>query len=143
MRPVSLGPQVFMGRVASGNAVMRSSEHRDAIARRHGVIAFEMEGAGAWDEVPCIVVKGICDYADSHKSKLWQNFAAASAASVAVAILDRYELADNATAGTKAPTPRELAVPGASGQPAQPASSPRTISSARRRTYVSIAHQHR
>ncbi|KAL8329138.1 hypothetical protein RB597_004735 [Gaeumannomyces tritici] len=105
MRPVSLGPQVFMGRVASGNAVMRSGEHRDAIARRHGVIAFEMEGAGAWDEVPCIVVKGICDYADSHKSKLWQNFAAASAASVAVAILDRYELADNATAGTKAPTP--------------------------------------
>ncbi|KAL8299083.1 hypothetical protein RB593_009136 [Gaeumannomyces tritici] len=69
--------------------VMRSGEHRDAIARRHGVIAFEMEGAGAWDEVPCIVVKGICDYADSLKSKLWQNFAAASAASVAVAILDR------------------------------------------------------
>ncbi|KAL8310400.1 hypothetical protein RB597_010306 [Gaeumannomyces tritici] len=105
MRPISLGPQIFIGRVASGNAIMRSGEHRDAIARRHGVIAFEMEGAGAWDEVPCIVVKGICDYADSHKSKLWQNFAAASAASVAVAILDRYELADNATVGTKAPTP--------------------------------------
>ncbi|KAL8366598.1 hypothetical protein RB595_010452 [Gaeumannomyces hyphopodioides] len=105
MRPVSLGPQVFMGRVASGNAVMRSGEHRDAIARRHGAIAFEMEGAGAWDEVPCIVVKGICDYADSHKSKLWQNFAAASAASVAVTILDRYELTDNATAETKAPIP--------------------------------------
>ncbi|KAL8376638.1 hypothetical protein RB595_007648 [Gaeumannomyces hyphopodioides] len=67
-----------------------AGEHRDAIARRYGAIAFEMEGAGAWDEVPCIVVKGICDYADSHKSKLWQNFAAASAASVAVAILDRH-----------------------------------------------------
>ncbi|EJT69955.1 hypothetical protein GGTG_12132 [Gaeumannomyces tritici R3-111a-1] len=51
-----------------------------------------MEGAGAWKEVPCIVVKGICDYADSHKNKEWQDFAAATAASVAAAILDRYEV---------------------------------------------------
>ncbi len=29
-----------------------------------------MEGAGVWDEVPYIVIKGICDYADSHKNKV-------------------------------------------------------------------------
>ncbi len=49
-----------------------------------------MEGAGVWDKLPCIVIKGICDYADSHKSKVWQRFAAAIAAAVAKAILERY-----------------------------------------------------
>ncbi|EJT68848.1 hypothetical protein, variant [Gaeumannomyces tritici R3-111a-1] len=91
-RPVELVPQVFMGRVACGNAIMKSGKHRDEVAKEHDVIAFEMEGAGAWKEVPCVVVKGICDYADSHKNKEWQNFAAATAASVAAAILNRYEV---------------------------------------------------
>ncbi|PTD01267.1 hypothetical protein FCULG_00012945 [Fusarium culmorum] len=48
----------------------------------------------AWDEVPCIVVKGICDYADSHKNKAWQDFAAATAAAVARAILGQYAADD-------------------------------------------------
>ncbi|KAL8364524.1 hypothetical protein RB595_003687 [Gaeumannomyces hyphopodioides] len=98
-RPAELVPRVFMGRVACGNAVMKSGKHRDAVAEKHGVIAFEMEGAGAWKEVPCIVVKGICDYADSHKNKQWQNFAAATAASVAAAILDRYEVSGGVKQG--------------------------------------------
>ncbi|KAL8402640.1 hypothetical protein RB596_009125 [Gaeumannomyces avenae] len=91
-RPLGLFPQIFMGRVASGNAVMKSGRHRDQVAKNNRVIAFEMEGAGAWDQVPCIVVKGVCDYADSHKNKEWQNFAAATAASVTMGILDRYEV---------------------------------------------------
>ncbi|KAL8284636.1 hypothetical protein RB600_009179 [Gaeumannomyces tritici] len=99
-RPAGLVPQIFLGRVASGNAVMKSGLLRDGFANRHDVIAFEMEGAGAWEKIPCVVVKGICDYADSHKNKHWQNFAAATAASVAVAILDRYEVSDPATKGT-------------------------------------------
>lgn len=87
-------PEIFIGRIGSGNTVMKSGEDRDRIAARHELIAFEMEGAGAWDEIPCIVVKGICDYADSHKNKAWQNFAAATAASVAKAILGRYAVHD-------------------------------------------------
>ena len=43
-----------------------------------------------WDEVPCIVIKGVCDYADSHKNKGWQNYAAATAASVMKAVMERY-----------------------------------------------------
>ncbi|KAH7302946.1 hypothetical protein B0I35DRAFT_341256, partial [Stachybotrys elegans] len=66
---------------------MKSGEDRDRIAAEHDLTAFEMEGAGAWDEVPCIVIKGICGYADSHKDKAWQGFAAAVAASVAKVIL--------------------------------------------------------
>ncbi|KAM0297028.1 hypothetical protein ACHAPM_010217 [Fusarium culmorum] len=87
-------PEVFIGRIGSGNTVMKSGADRDQIAAQHNLIAFEMEGAGAWDEVPCIVVKGICDYADSHKNKAWQDFAAATAAAVARAILGQYAADD-------------------------------------------------
>ncbi|EHK21121.1 uncharacterized protein TRIVIDRAFT_153334, partial [Trichoderma virens Gv29-8] len=80
-------PDIFIGRVASADTVMKSGDHRDQIAKQYNIIAFEMEGAGLWDEVPCIVVKGICDYADSHKNKIWQPFAAATAAAVAKAVL--------------------------------------------------------
>ena len=94
-------PEVFIGRIGSGNTVMKSGEDRDRIATTHDLIAFEMEGAGAWDEVPCIVVKGICDYADSHKNKAWQDFAAATAASVAKAILGRYTIHDGDRSSTQ------------------------------------------
>ncbi|CAH0021545.1 unnamed protein product [Clonostachys rhizophaga] len=83
-------PAISIGRVGSGSTVMKSGEDRDRIATEHGIVAFEMEGAGVWDEVPCLIVKGICDYADSHKDKRWQDFAAATAVSVMKAILGRY-----------------------------------------------------
>ncbi|KAL6886899.1 nucleoside phosphorylase domain-containing protein [Trichoderma evansii] len=88
-------PEIFIGYVASGDTVMKSGEHRDQIAKQQNIIAFEMEGAGVWDEVPCIIVKGVCDYADSHKNKMWQPFAAATAASVLKAMLRRYSLRDS------------------------------------------------
>ncbi|KAL6905057.1 TPR-like protein [Trichoderma evansii] len=83
-------PAIYIGAVASGDTVMKSGEDRDRIAEKEEVIAFEMEGAGAWEELPCIVVKGVCDYADCHKNKLWQHFAAATAASATKAILEQY-----------------------------------------------------
>ncbi|KAK3946684.1 hypothetical protein QBC32DRAFT_128477 [Pseudoneurospora amorphoporcata] len=75
--------------MGSGDNVIRSAQHRNVLAAE-GVIGIEMEGAGAWDELPSIVIKGVCDYADSHKSKMWQDYAAATAASVAKAVLDEY-----------------------------------------------------
>ncbi|PKK50863.1 hypothetical protein CI102_4204, partial [Trichoderma harzianum] len=80
-------PDIFIGRVASADTVMKSGDHRDQIAKQYNIIAFEMEGAGLWDECPCIVVKGICDYSDSHKNKIWQPFAAATAAAAVKAML--------------------------------------------------------
>ncbi|KAK1961201.1 purine and uridine phosphorylase [Colletotrichum sublineola] len=82
--------RIHVGRVGSADMVMKSGEHRDSVAKAHGLIAFEMEGAGVWDEIPCIVVKGVCDYADSHKNKKWQDFAAAMAAAAARALLEGY-----------------------------------------------------
>ncbi|KAG9659423.1 purine and uridine phosphorylase, partial [Aureobasidium melanogenum] len=83
-------PFVHIGTIGSASTVMKSGEHRDSIARKNDIIAFEMEGAGVWDNLPCIVIKGICDYADSHKNKLWQDYAAATAASAAKAFLDHW-----------------------------------------------------
>ncbi|EMD84657.1 hypothetical protein COCHEDRAFT_1019656 [Bipolaris maydis C5] len=53
-----------------------------------------MEAAGVMDEYPCVVVRGICDYADSHKNKGWQNYAAATAAAYAKELLSRIPAAD-------------------------------------------------
>jgi nucleoside phosphorylase len=85
-------PVVHFGLVASGDTVMKSGEDRDYIATRDGVIAFEMEGAGVWENFPgSLVIKGVCDYADSHKSKRWQKYAAATAAAVTKGFLENWD----------------------------------------------------
>lgn len=73
-------PLVHFGVVASANRVMRAAKRRDEIAKADSAIAFEMEGAGAWRNLPCLVIKGACDYSDGHKHKDWQNYAAVTAA---------------------------------------------------------------
>jgi hypothetical protein len=40
------------------------------------------------DSFPCLVIRGICDYADSHKNKIWQPYAAATAAAYAKELLN-------------------------------------------------------
>jgi nucleoside phosphorylase len=65
----SNNPVVYFGAVASGNQVIKSAQHRDCIAEQEGVTTFEMEGAGLWEFIPTIVVKGVCNYADSRKNK--------------------------------------------------------------------------
>lgn len=79
--------EIHWGLVASGDSVIRAGNVRDCIARERRVIAFEMEGAGIWNELPTLIVKAICDYADSHKNKMWQRYAAIVAASGARALL--------------------------------------------------------
>jgi len=79
--------------------VIKSAEHRDAIASAEKVIAFEMEGAGVWDNftscVSCVIIKGVCDYADSHKNKGGQNYAAATAAACMKAFLKEWVSGEN------------------------------------------------
>lgn len=90
-------PSIFFGRFGSGDMAFNSGVHRDSLAKTHGIIAFEMEGAGIWDELPCIIVKGVSDYGDGHKTRKWaewQNFAAATSASVARALIERYPQTD-------------------------------------------------
>lgn len=85
-------PMIHFGLYASGDKVMKSGEEREMIAKKEGVIAFEMEGSGVCEGFPgrCLVVKAVCDYADSHKNKRWQNYAAASAAACTKALLESW-----------------------------------------------------
>ncbi|RDW64445.1 5'-methylthioadenosine/S-adenosylhomocysteine nucleosidase family protein [Aspergillus mulundensis] len=83
-------PKTHIGLFASGDSVVKSAIHRDAISKDTNVIAFEMEGAGVWDAIPCGIIKGVCDYADSHKNKLWQEYAAATAAACAKAFVRQW-----------------------------------------------------
>jgi predicted benzoate:H+ symporter BenE len=46
-----------------------------------------MEAAGVMNTFPCLVIRGICDYADSYKDKRWQHYAAATAAAYAKLLL--------------------------------------------------------
>lgn len=83
-------PRVHFGLVASGSSVMKSGMDRDSIAKKEDVLAFEMEGTGVWDMFPCLIIKGVCDYADSHKNKRWQTYAAATAATCMKAFLEKW-----------------------------------------------------
>ncbi|KAL0939532.1 uncharacterized protein CTRU02_206142 [Colletotrichum truncatum] len=85
-RPDS-NPKIHYGVIASGNQVMRDAQTRDRLAQEHNILCFEMEAAGLMDAFPCLVIRGICDYSDSHKAKQWQEYAAATAAAYAKELL--------------------------------------------------------
>lgn len=78
---------VHTGNIASGDQVMRDGRTRDRIAALEKVICFEMEAAGLMNSFPCLVIRGICDYADTHKNKGWQRYAAATASAYAKELL--------------------------------------------------------
>jgi nucleoside phosphorylase len=85
-------PTIHFGRIASGNGVMKSARRRDMLIQNEGCIGFEMEGAGTWEIYGTIVVKGVVDYADSHKSKKWRMHPAARASLCARALVEEIEL---------------------------------------------------
>jgi nucleoside phosphorylase len=80
-------PIIHYGTIASGNQVMRDGSTRDRLRREFDILCFEMEAAGLMNNFPCVVIRGICDYADSHKNKRWQEYAAATAAAYAKELL--------------------------------------------------------
>ncbi|KAK1246374.1 hypothetical protein MKX08_000176 [Trichoderma sp. CBMAI-0020] len=86
-------PVIHFGVIVSGDSVIKSGYHRDELASHEKAIAFEMEGAGTWDSFPTVVIKSVCDYADSHKNKKWQRYAAATAAACMKAFLGEWRQA--------------------------------------------------
>lgn len=76
-------PAVHYGTIASGHKLIKDALLRDALADEKDVLCFEMEAAGLMNLFPCLVIRGICDYSDSHKSDKWQKFAAMVAAAYA------------------------------------------------------------
>lgn len=86
-RPGDAGDEGFVvvhrGTIASGELVIKNASRRDRLAKRYRILCFEMEAAGALADFPCMVIRGISDYCDSHKNNSWKGFAAAAAAAYA------------------------------------------------------------
>ena len=80
-------PAIHYGLIASADQVMKDAHARDKLAKEQGILCFEMEAAGLMDRFPCVVIRGICDYSDTHKNFDWQSYAAATAAAYAKELL--------------------------------------------------------
>jgi nucleoside phosphorylase len=92
LRPERTGvqdPAIHYGLIASANQVMKDALIRDKLAEEKNVLCFEMEAAGLMNNIHCLVIRGICDYSDSHKNKGWQGYAAMTAAAYAKDLLDQ------------------------------------------------------
>jgi hypothetical protein len=79
-------PVIHYGLIGSGNKVIKNSRARDLLGKQK-ILCVEMEAAGLMDDFPCLVIRGICDYCDSHKNKDWQPYAALVAAAYAKELL--------------------------------------------------------
>ena len=88
--------RIHYGLIASGNQVIKDAAFRDRLKKDLGghVLCVEMEAAGLMNDFPCLVVRGICDYADSHKNSDWQEHAAAVAAAFAKELLQYVQPTD-------------------------------------------------
>jgi nucleoside phosphorylase len=82
-------PAIHYGLIASANQLMKDALVRDELAAEKDVLCFEMEAAGLMNQFPCLVIRGICDYSDTHKNKEWQGYAAMAAAAYAKDLLCR------------------------------------------------------
>ncbi|KAI1799317.1 purine and uridine phosphorylase [Daldinia bambusicola] len=79
--------RVWYGPIGSGEKLMRNASKRDMLRDKYGIIGLEMEAAGIMNRIPVGIIRGACDYADEHKNKAWQPYAAAMAAAYAKAVL--------------------------------------------------------
>ncbi|PKK46144.1 hypothetical protein CI102_8364 [Trichoderma harzianum] len=82
-------PSIHYGLIASANQLMKDALIRDTLILEKDILCFEMEAAGLMNHFPCLVIRGICDYSDSHKNKAWQGYAAMAAAAYAKDLLYR------------------------------------------------------
>ncbi|KAG5297112.1 pfs domain-containing protein [Histoplasma ohiense] len=89
-------PRIHYGVIASGNTLIKSGSAREKLLKNseEECICFEMEAAGLMDKFPCLVIRGLCDYADSHKNDQWQPYAAATAAGYARELLQYLPVQD-------------------------------------------------
>lgn len=80
-------PAIHYGLIASANHLIKDAMIRDGLTADKDVLCFKTEAAGLMDRFPCVVIRGICDYSDSHANKEWQGYAAMVAAAYAKDLL--------------------------------------------------------
>ncbi|KAK3500615.1 hypothetical protein B0T13DRAFT_488072 [Neurospora crassa] len=89
---------IFLKHLQGKANTKASRNRRRSQAKYHGCVICEgclsdaNPACGASLKLSCeeLGCDGVCDYADSQKNKGWQNYAAATAASVAKAVIERY-----------------------------------------------------
>ncbi|PGH11683.1 hypothetical protein AJ79_04706 [Helicocarpus griseus UAMH5409] len=86
-RVASKRTRVWYGPIGSGEKLMKSAQKRNILRDKYNVIGLEMEAAGIMNRIPVGVIRGVCDYGDEYKNKVWQPYAAAMAAAFAKAVL--------------------------------------------------------
>ena len=69
-------PTIHYGLIASGNQLMKDAVIRAKLSAENGVLCFEMEAAGLMNNFPCLVIRGIFNYSDSHNNEEWEGYAA-------------------------------------------------------------------
>ncbi|KAF2181456.1 purine and uridine phosphorylase [Zopfia rhizophila CBS 207.26] len=89
-------PYVHYGIIASGSMVVKNGVERDKIDQRYqnSILCFEMEAAGLMNNFPCLVIRGVSDYSDSHKNDKWRKRAIAVASAYAKELVSQIEPSD-------------------------------------------------
>lgn len=82
-------PEIHCGAIASSNQLMNDAVTRDKLATENDILCFEMEADGLTEHFPCLLIRGISGYADSHRNKEWQGYASMVAAAYAKDLLCR------------------------------------------------------
>ncbi|KAI0593326.1 nucleoside phosphorylase domain-containing protein [Biscogniauxia sp. FL1348] len=82
-------PTVHHGLIASANQIMNDALLRDKLSAEKDVLCFEMEAAGLMNHFPCLVIRGIYNYSDTHNYSQWRGYAAMAAAAYAKDLLIR------------------------------------------------------
>lgn len=80
-------PPFIMGSLHPQTSLCKDPLFRDELRKSEKVLCFEKEAAGLMDRFPCIAIRGISDYADTHKCKKWQPYASVTAAAYAKDLL--------------------------------------------------------
>ncbi|KAL3470168.1 nucleoside phosphorylase domain-containing protein [Aspergillus californicus] len=73
-------PQIHYGTIGSSSHTIHDGRARDALKQEFGLLCVDKDAAALMNEFPCLAIRGISDYADSHKNNLWQRYSAAVAA---------------------------------------------------------------
>ena len=91
---VSRQPKLHYGLIGSSNILLKEPKLRDRLRDDHKVRAIEMEGSGiataTWisGQTGYLLIRGICDYCDSHKNNIWQGYAAVVAAAYVRSLIE-------------------------------------------------------
>jgi nucleoside phosphorylase len=80
-------PKIHYGLIAFGNQPVNDGRTRDQVRQNHKIYCIDTGAAGLMDNTPCLVIRGIWSYADSHKNEQWQGYAAVAAAAYAKELL--------------------------------------------------------